>query len=459
MKNGTYRSLIESVFAELGGESAGYYTYKATRSKNATASYHPSVEEHAAYVPELLELCKTIIATPITNAPAGDQPGTPSVDVGDAIPLPANTVVVDDDCDKDGDVIVFTFGGVKYMATVGKDAFYSPMDAQNAVTAGGTIFFLPGYYMENFQVQKDLTLLGPKAGVDPNVRGANKTDDWTLNPERSNEDNEAILMANLGLGVWNANVYSDCHKIVMDGFKFSQGFLLRQNTGNEGEIEIEMRNILISGSTITNNILFFFPYYPNDSSNPDLYKRNLKMENVRVEGVTAQYLFRMCFETLEISGLYMDSKCTKGLVEKFATTAGVGTDKYVIKDSMFRNTNTTIFSINLRKDLAAPNWRLTHFGLDEKQIDIEISGCVFYGADLPASHAPWILINRDSAAAIVHIKDNTFVSNNTGSVIVTDEGSVEGEYFFATEITGNEVIGCADPYKFVAAKDAAMFLN
>ena len=458
MKNGSYRTLIEKVFEELGGEAAGYYVYKAARSRNATASYHPSIEEHAAYVPELLDLCKKILEAPI-SAPTVTEPADPGVDVTGAIELPANTVVVDDDCDKDGDVIVFTFGGVKYKATVGKDAFYSPMDAQNAVTAGGTIFFLPGYYMENFQVQKDLTLLGPKAGVSPNVKGANPTDDWTLNPERSKEEDEAILMANLGLGVWNATVYSDCHNIVMDGFKFSQNFLLRQNTGNEGEVAIEMKNILISGSTITNNILFFFPYYPNDASNPDLYKRHLKMENVRVEGLTAQYLFRMGFETLEISGLYMDSKCTKGLVEKFATAAGVGTDKYVIKDCMFRNTNTTIFSINLRKDLAAPNYRLSNLEIGKKQIDFEISGCVFYGADLPSEHAPWIKINRDSAAAIVRIKDNVFVSNNTGSVIVTDEGSVEGEYYFATEISGNEVTGCADPYKFVAATDAVLFVN
>ena len=44
----------DKIFEELGGETAGYYTYKAARSRNATASYHPSIEEHAAYVPELL---------------------------------------------------------------------------------------------------------------------------------------------------------------------------------------------------------------------------------------------------------------------------------------------------------------------------------------------------------------------------------------------------------------------
>ena len=459
MKNGSYRTLIEKVFEELGGEAAGYYTYKATRSKNSTASYHPSIEEHAAYVPELLELCKTIIAAPITGAPAETQPENPSVDVADAVALPANTVVVDDDCDKDGDVIVFTFGGVKYKATVGKDAFFSPMDAQNAITEGGTIFFLPGYYTENFQIQKNLTILGPKAGIDPNVRGANKTDDWTRNPARGIEEEEAILMSNFGPGAWNATVYSDCHKIVIDGFQFSQNFLLRQNSGNEGEVEIEMRNILINNSTITNNILFFFPYYPNDATNPDAYKRHLKMENIRVEGVTAQYLFRMCFETLEITGLYMDSKCTKGIVEKFATAAGDGTDKYVFKDCMFRNTNTTIFSINLRNDLAAPHWRLDHFGMDKKKIEIEISDCVFYGGELTSGHTPWIVINRDSNAAIVRVKNNIFVDNNTGSYIISDSGSVEGAYYESTEISGNTVIGCADPYDFVAANDAILFVH
>ena len=76
MKNGTYRSIIEKVFEELGGEAAGYYTYKAERSRNSTASYHPSVEEHAAYVPALLELCKTIIQNqaPDNRIPAAPDP-------------------------------------------------------------------------------------------------------------------------------------------------------------------------------------------------------------------------------------------------------------------------------------------------------------------------------------------------------------------------------------------------
>lgn len=458
MKNGTYAAYITQIFEELGGEAAGYYMYRAKRSTNQTASYHPSVEEHAAYVPELLELCKSIIANTVVTPPETD-PVTPGVDTTGAVELPANTIVVDDDCDKDGDIIVFTFGGVKYKATVGKDAFYSFADAQEAVPDGGTLFVLPGYYVENIQIQKNLTILGPKAGIDPNVRGANPTDDWTLNPLRANDDEEAIIMSNLGLGVWNATVYEDCHKIVLDGFKFSDGFLLRQNTGNPGQIEIELKNILMSGLTSTNNVLFFFPYYPNDDSNQNAYKRSAKIENVRVEGTLKQYLFRMCFESLEVKGLYMGAECSKGLVEKFATAGDSGTDKILITDCMFRNTNTTIFSLNFRKDLAAPNYRLDKLDPTMKQIEFEITGCVFVDDRISAAHDPWIVINRDSTAGIVKITNNVFSANNSGSPLVSDELSNIGEYASATEVSGNTVEGCATPFRFVAATDASSFVN
>lgn len=459
MKNGTYAAYITQVFDELGGESAGYYMYKAKRSVNSTASYHPSIEEHAAYVPELLELCKKIIAAPITNNPGANDPATPGVDVSGAVELPANTVVVDDDFGKNGETVVFSFGGVKYKATVGKDAFCTLPEGHDAAPADGTMFVLPGMYIENFQIQKNLTVLGPKAGVDPNVRGANQLDDWTCNPERGIEAEEAILMGNLGLGVWNATVYSDCKKIVVDGFQFSQSFLIRQNSGHEGEIEIEMKNILVKNTTTTNNMFFFAPYYPNDATNPVLYKRHAKFENIRVESVLKQYLFRMGFDTLEIKGLYMGADCGKGLAEKFSTAGDTGTDKLVITDCMFRNTNTTIFSINLRRDLAAPSYHLTKLDPTMKQVEIEISNCVFVDDRESAAHAPWIDINRDSTAAIIRIKNNVFSANNSGSPLVVDERSVSGEYASATEISGNVVYGCADPYKFTAATDAVLFIN
>ena len=126
---------------------------------------------------------------------------------------------------------------------------------------------------------------------------------------------------------------------------------------------------------------------------------------------------------------------------------------------MFRNTNTTIFSINLRKDLAAPNYHLTKLDPTMKQVEIEISDCVFVDDRISAQHAPWIDINRDSTAAIIKIKNNIFSANNSGSPLVVDERSVAGEYASATEISGNVVEGCADPFKFTAASDSYSFVN
>lgn len=155
----------------------------------------------------------------------------------------------------------------------------------------------------------------------------------------------------------------------------------------------------------------------------------------------------------------MAADCGKGLVEKFSTAGDSGTDRLVITDCMFRNTNTTIFSINLRRDLAAPNYHLTKLEPGKKQVEIEIIGCVFADDRISAEHAPWIEINRDSTAAIIRIKDNVFSANNSGSVLVTDEKSVSGEYASATEISGNVVTGCADPFKFTAATDSILFIN
>ena len=69
MHNTNLYKYTKEVFDELGGEAAGYYIYRAKRTQNSAALYHPSVEEHAAYVPGLKEICEKILATPITATP------------------------------------------------------------------------------------------------------------------------------------------------------------------------------------------------------------------------------------------------------------------------------------------------------------------------------------------------------------------------------------------------------
>ena len=399
-------------------------------------------------------MCCTILATPITSTPETDAPATPGTDAT-AVALPANTVVMGEifyDY-KDGQEATFTFGGVAYKATVGKDAFAMFMDAAEVVPADGTVFLLPGTYLDDFKFEKNITLLGPKAGIDPNVKGLNTYDDWTLNPLRGEGD--AILNANFGPGSMNSEVFPDCNKVVIDGVQISGNFLVRQNCGNAGYCRVEFKNILMRDITNTNQMFFFYPYYPKNMTSSE-YRRDVLIENMRVEGVTTKTLFRLCAESIVVTGLYVDKNTTVGLFQQFGVTGTEGTDKWVFKDCMFRNTATTIFNLDLTS--ASSGGHMTNIAASKK-LDVEISGCVFLGDHLTAAHPAWFIIKRENTSAIIRIKDNVFMSNNTNSPIVTDEGSVLGAYAAATEISGNLVTGTAAAYTFTATSDAASIIK
>lgn len=459
MKNTNYYIHIQKVFEELGGEEAGYYIYKAKRSTNSGSYYHPNVAEHAAYVPDLKELCEKILATPITNTPATDAPTT-DAPVSNAVALPANTVVVGETFfdAKNGQEVTFTFGGIAYKATVGKDAFAMFMDAIKVVPADGTMFLLPGTYTEDFKIDKNLTILGPKAGIDPNVKGAAQIDDWTLNPERGTD--EAILIANIGPGTYNAEVFPDCHKVVIDGVQLSGGFLFRYNSGAEGNSRLELKNILIKDVTTTNQMFFFYPYYPKNMTSSS-YVRDVLIENVRIEGLISKSLFRICAENLEVKGMYVDAASTQAMIGEHTDILGVtgteGTDKWTFKDCMFKNTSTTIFRFDLTAS-AGTQAHLTNLGANKK-LEVEINNCVFAGDHLTGEHPAWIAIKRDNQAVTLRVKDNVFISNGSNSPIITDEGSATGAYAAITEISGNIVTGTTGAYKFTAATDAAAFVK
>ena len=459
MKNTNYYKLIKAVFDELGGEEAGYYIYKAKRSTNSGSSDQPSKAEHAAYVPDLVELCKKILATPITSTPETDAPATPGTDTT-AVALPANTVAMGEifyDY-KDGQEATFTFGGVAYKATVGKDAFAMFMDAAEAAPADGTIFLLPGTYLDDFKFEKNLTVLGPKAGIDPNVKGATQIDDWTLNPQRG--EDEAIIMGNIGPGVYNQEVFPDCNKVVIDGVQFSGGFLFRYNSGMEGNSRLELKNILVKDVTTTNQMFFFYPYYPKDMTSSS-YVRDVLIENIRIEGLISKSLFRMCAENLEVKGMYVDAASTQAMIGEHTGILGVvgteGTDKWTFKDCMFKNTSTTIFRFDLTSS-AGTQPHLTNLGANKK-LEVEINNCVFAGDHLTGEHPAWITIIRDNQAVTLRVKDNVFISNGSNSPIISDEGSATGAYAAITEISGNIVTGTNGAYKFSAATDAATFVK
>ena len=111
-----------------------------------------------------------------------------------AVNLPANTAIVNLSAQESDTTVVWQ--GTTYNVAYGVNYFNTLNGARDKLTAGGTMMLMPGSYGA-FAPGKSMTILGPQAGVNPNVKGANATDAWTLNANRSatNTATEAIFTA------------------------------------------------------------------------------------------------------------------------------------------------------------------------------------------------------------------------------------------------------------------------
>ena len=182
--------------------------------------------------------------------------------------IPADTVAVDLNLSGDnGAPADIKIGDKTYTVIIGATGFKTLSAALEAVPAGGTVLLAAGTYSEGVTIQKDVTIRGPKAGINPNVKGAEATDDWTRNPLRG--EGEAILTTSwhVGINAPNKAVY-DCHNVTIDGIAMTGAAMLRSNYGVDGYINLTYKNILLYGYTTSNNGPFYcYPYYPDKATN------------------------------------------------------------------------------------------------------------------------------------------------------------------------------------------------
>ena len=176
--------------------------------------------------------------------------------------LPGNTVVVDASLTAaNGTAVDVVIGDQVYSVIIGTTGFAKVSAALDAVPAGGTIILAAGTYSESVTITKDVTFLGPKAGINPNVKGAEKTDDWTRNPLRG--EGEAVLTTSwhVGINATNKAVY-DCHNVTFDGMAVSGAGMFRSNYGAAGNITLTYKNMLVYGYTTSGNGPFYcYSYY------------------------------------------------------------------------------------------------------------------------------------------------------------------------------------------------------
>ena len=272
--------------------------------------------------------------------------------------LPGDTVVVDASLSgADGTMTDVTIGDNVWSVIIGTTGFTTVSAALEAVPAGGTIILAAGTYSEGVTIKKDVTILGPKAGINPNVKGAEPTDDWTRNPLRG--EGEAVLTTSWHIGV-NANtkeVY-DCHNVTIDGIAITGAGMLRSNYGEAGNITLTYKNMLVYGYTTKNNgPLYCYSYWPNQSANN--YSRNLICENIRFEGQTTAPGFNLTVDNMDASGIYFDAASTAKMFQFLSVSSDAmngGEAFYTVRDSMFRQKTNQVLNCNLTTTAGGHNF-------------------------------------------------------------------------------------------------------
>ena len=323
--------------------------------------------------------------------------------------LPADTVVVDLSLTAaDGAATDIVIGDKVYSVIVGTTGFSKVSAALEAVPAGGTIILAPGTYSEGVTIKKDVTFLGPKAGVDPNVKGAEKTDDWTRNPQRG--EGEAVLTTSwhVGINATNKAVY-DCHNVTFDGMAVSGAGMFRSNYGAAGNITITYKNMLVYGYTTNNNGPFYcYSYYPDKATND--YSRNLICENIRFEGMTTAPGFNLTVDNLDASGIYFDAASTKQMFTMLTMSTGAqneGEAIYTVRDSMFRQKANQILNCNLTTASGGHNFNKNIANCSK--ITVNISNNVFIDNDSGVASNNNIIVPQIKSDNIYfNIVDNIF---------------------------------------------------
>ncbi len=330
--------------------------------------------------------------------------------------LPGDTVVVDASLTgADGTMLDVVIGDNVWSVIIGTTGFSKVSAALDAVPAGGTIILAAGTYSESVTIKKDVTFLGPKAGVNPNVKGASPTDDWTRNPLRG--EGEAVLTTSwhVGVNATNKEVY-DCHNVTFDGIAVTGAGMFRSNYGAAGNITLTYKNILVYGYTTNNNGPFYcYSYYPDKSTNE--YSRNLICENIRFEGMTTAPGFNLDVDFMDASGIYFDSASTKQMFTLLTASNPAqqgGELSYTVRDSMFRQKCNQVLNCNLTPASGGHNFNKNIANCSK--VTVNISNNVFIDNDSGVAANNNIIVPQIKTDNVYfNITDNVFKVSDVAS--------------------------------------------
>lgn len=354
------------------------------------------------------------------------------------LPMPENTVYVIPGGQLTGEETAFTIWGRDYKGKNGTQIFTSVRAGLDALTPGGELWLAPGIYSENVVIDRDVTVLGPKANIGPNLRGM-APGDVTRDPERG--EDEAVITANWHMGVnATSNEVFDCHEITVNGVAVSKGGMFRSNYGRDGQIKLFYSCILVYGYTTANNGPFYcYSYYPDRSTNR--YKRSMWFEHIRFEDLTTAPGFTLNGDYVCLNDVCFDDGCTARAFS-YLTVNDISVQseqivRYSIEDCVFMQKCRQPLMLDLSTSAGGYGFNRT-IG-SKKAVKVKVSGCVFVGNNSEMTEESLILTKADTENVEFTVENNTYIAS-TDQPVAADERTydlnTEVRYYGRTYIDG-----------------------
>ena len=348
--------------------------------------------------------------------------------------LPANTVIVKLDADENTKTVEWQ--GKTYNVKFGETVFATLQTANAKIKDGGTLMLCPGSY-QAFAPGKSINILGPQAGVDPNVRGANKTDNWTMNPARSATDasKEAILMGAIFTTSGDDNTQIENFTLNVDGVVFATGYIRSINFA-EGTQTITVKNSISTDRTVP---LIWSVAGAAKNVADNTCKRYITVENVRAVGMKGCGLFgNVSAEKFTAKGIYVDQDCGPDTFNSvYVTSEAAGTEKveFKITDSMFNCDVNRVLNLNARKG----NYSTYNDTIDKKEaVEVTVDNCVFLDCAVGDGKAIQTQFNTPNVK--INITNNIFKQTNgtvTGYRAIEDYSTVSDQDYSSNYVIDN----------------------
>ncbi|MBQ8895159.1 MAG: cadherin-like beta sandwich domain-containing protein [Clostridia bacterium] len=199
------------------------------------------------------------------------------------------------DC-KEGDSITFTFQGRVVKDYFDSDYYFASFDdawakAKEEGKSNPVILLCAGDYIDPIYVDSGVTLLGPNAGIDPNVKSAAKDQPWILSDDRAAVEDENVAETE---AVIRTNVYvkkaAANGNITIDGLRFDEPiYTVEKQYGVGGALVDYERNTGASEITVKNTV-FAYAGNTDEAHGFALYLRSknhartLRLENLYITG-------------------------------------------------------------------------------------------------------------------------------------------------------------------------------